>query len=71
MTPDEILAEEAAGRQRAGVAALAAALLTILGVVLTTLGQPSASKFDDKIDTGADKLKDGLDSIDGKDDDIP
>ena len=32
MTPEEILAEEAAGRQRAGFAALAAALLTILGV---------------------------------------
>jgi MFS family permease len=56
MTPDEILAEEAAGRQRAGFAALAAALLTILGVVLTTLGQPSASKFDDKVVTVVDAM---------------
>ena len=56
MTPDEILAEEAAGRPRAGFAALAAALLTILGVVLTTLGQPSASKFDDKVVTVVDAM---------------
>jgi MFS family permease len=56
MTPDEILAEEAAGRQRAGFAALGAALLTILGVVLTTLGQPSTSKFDDKIVTVVDAM---------------
>jgi hypothetical protein len=56
MTPDEILAEEAAGRQRAGFAALAAALLTILGVVLTTLGQPSASKFDDQVVTVVDAM---------------
>jgi hypothetical protein len=56
MTPDEILAEEAAGRQRAGFAALAAALLTILGVVLTTLGQPSVSKFDDKVVTVVDAM---------------
>jgi hypothetical protein len=56
MTPEEILAEEAAGRQRAGYAALAAAVLTILGVVLTTLGQPSTSKFDDKIVTVVDAM---------------
>jgi hypothetical protein len=56
MTPDEILAEEAAGRQRAGFAALGAALLTILGVILTTLGQPSTSKFDDKIVTVVDAM---------------
>jgi MFS family permease len=56
MTPEEILAEEAAGRPRAGAAALAAALLTILGVVLTTLGQPSASKFDDKVVTVVDAM---------------
>ena len=56
MTPDEILAEEAAGRQRAGFAALAAALLTILGVILTTIGQPSASQFDDKIVTVVDAM---------------
>ena len=56
MTPEEILAEEAAGRQRAGFAALAAAVLTILGVILTTLGQPSASQFDDKIVTVVDAM---------------
>jgi MFS family permease len=56
MTPEEILAEEAAGRQRAGFAALAAAVLTILGVVLTTLGQPSTSQFDDKIVTVVDAM---------------
>ena len=56
MTPEEILAEEAAGRQRAGFAALAAALLTILGVILTTVGQPSASQFDDKIVTVVDAM---------------
>jgi hypothetical protein len=49
MTPEEILEQEAAGRQRAGFAALAAALLTILGVILTTVGQPGSSEFDDKI----------------------
>ena len=49
MTPEEIVAAETAGRQRAGYAALAAALLTIVGVVLTTLGQPGATEFDDKI----------------------
>jgi MFS family permease len=56
MTPEEILAEEAAGRQRAGFAALAAALLTILGVILTPIGQPSASQFDDKIVTVVDAM---------------
>jgi hypothetical protein len=56
MTPEEILEEEAAGRQRAGFAALAASLLTILGVILTTLGQPGASKYDDKIVTVIDAM---------------
>jgi MFS family permease len=56
MTPEEILAEEAAGRQRAGFAALGAALLTILGVILTTIGQPSSSQFDDKIVTVVDAM---------------
>jgi MFS family permease len=56
MTPEEILAQEAAGRTRAGAAALAAALLTILGVVLTTIGQPSASKFDDQVVTVVDAM---------------
>jgi hypothetical protein len=56
MTPEEILEEEAAGRQRAGFAALAAALLTILGVILTTVGQPGSSEFDDKIVTVIDAM---------------
>jgi hypothetical protein len=56
MTPEEILEEEAAGRQRAGFAALGAALLTILGVILTTVGQPGASEFDDKIVTVVDAM---------------
>jgi hypothetical protein len=56
MTPEEILEEEAAGRQRAGFAALGASLLTILGVILTTVGQPGASEFDDKIVTVIDAM---------------
>jgi hypothetical protein len=56
MTPEEVLAEEAAGRQRAGFAALAAALLTIVGVILTTVGQPGTSEFDDKIVTVVDAM---------------
>jgi hypothetical protein len=56
MTPEEILEEEAAGRQRAGFSALAAALLTILGVILTTVGQPGSSEFDDKIVTVIDAM---------------
>ena len=30
----------------------------------------TGGKYADKIDTGSDKAKDGLDSLDGKDDDI-
>jgi hypothetical protein len=56
MTPEEILEEEAAGRQRAGFAALGASLLTIIGVILTTVGQPGASEFDDKIVTVIDAM---------------
>jgi hypothetical protein len=56
MTPEEILEEEAAGRQRAGFAALGASLLTIIGVILTTAGQPGASEFDDKIVTIIDAM---------------
>ena len=56
MTPEEILEQEAAGRQRAGFAALGAALLTILGVILTTVGQPGASEFDDKVVTVVDAM---------------
>ncbi len=57
MTPEETLAWEAEHRQRAGIAALIAALCTFLGVILTTLGQPSAHKFDDKILTVVDTMR--------------
>jgi hypothetical protein len=57
MTPEEVLAWEAEHRQRAGLAAIAAAVLTLLGVVLTTLGQPSSSKFDDRILTVVDTMQ--------------
>jgi hypothetical protein len=56
MTPEEILASEAAGRLRAGYSALAAASLTIIGVALTTVGQPGATEFDDKIVTVVDAM---------------
>ena len=58
MTPDaeEVLAWEAANRGRAGAAALAASALTILGVILTTVSQPGASEFDDKIVTVVDAM---------------
>jgi hypothetical protein len=56
MTPEEILAWEAANRQRAGIAAFVAGGLTFLGVILTTLSQPGASQFDDKIVTVVDAM---------------
>jgi hypothetical protein len=56
MTPEEIVAWEAANRQRAGIAAFVASGLTILGVILTTVGQPAASQFDDKIVTVVDAM---------------
>ena len=56
MTPEEILASEAAGRLRAGYAALAASSLTIIGVILTTIGQPGASEFDDRIVSVVDAM---------------
>jgi hypothetical protein len=56
MSPEETLAWEAEHRQRAGIASLLAAGLTFLGVVLTTVGQPSSSKFDDKIVTVVDAM---------------
>jgi hypothetical protein len=56
MTPEEALAWEAEHRQRAGIAALIAAAFTFLGVVLTTAGQPSGSKFDDRILTVVDTM---------------
>jgi MFS family permease len=55
-SPDEILAWEAEHRQRAAIASIAAALLTIVGVLLTTLGQPSSGEFDDKIVTVIDAM---------------
>jgi MFS family permease len=56
MTADETLAWEAENRSRAAIAAFAAALLTILGVLFTTLGQPGSSEFDDKILTVVDTM---------------
>jgi hypothetical protein len=56
MTPEEILAWEAANRQRAGIAAFVASGLTFLGVILTTVSQPGASQFDDKIVTVVDAM---------------
>jgi hypothetical protein len=56
MTPEEVVAWEAEHRQRAAIAAFAAAGLTILGVLLTTLGQPGASEFDDKIVSVVDAM---------------
>jgi hypothetical protein len=56
MTPQEALAWEAEHRQRAGIAGLVATLCTFLGVVLTTVGQPSSSKYDDRILTVVDSM---------------
>jgi hypothetical protein len=56
MTPQETLAWEAEHRGRAGIAAFVAAGCTFLGVVLTTVGQPSSSKFDDQILTVVDTM---------------
>jgi hypothetical protein len=56
MTPEETLAWEAEHRQRAGIAALVASAFTFLGVVLTTVGQPSSGKYDDRILTVLDTM---------------
>jgi hypothetical protein len=56
MTPEEVVAWEAAHRQRAAIAAFLAAGLTILGVILTTVSQPGASEFDDKIVSVVDAM---------------
>jgi hypothetical protein len=56
MTPEETLAWEAEHRQRAGIASLVAAICTFLGLVITTAGQPSSHKFDDKIVTVVDAM---------------
>jgi hypothetical protein len=49
MTPEEVLAWEEEHRQRAAIGAFVAAALTLLGVALTTVGQPSSGKYDDRI----------------------
>jgi hypothetical protein len=56
MTPEEVVAWEAEHRRRSAIAAFAAAGLTILGVILTTVGQPGATQFDDKIVTVVDAM---------------
>jgi MFS family permease len=55
-SPEEILAWEAEHRQRAAIASIAAAVLTIVGVLFTTLGQPGSGEFDDKIVTVVDAM---------------
>jgi MFS family permease len=56
MTPQEALAWEAEHRSRAAIAALAAAFLMLLGVILTSIGQPSSGQFDDRIVTVVDAM---------------
>jgi hypothetical protein len=57
MTPQEALAWEAQNRTRAAIAAFAAAAFTLLGVLLTTVGQPSSGQFDDRIVTVVDAMR--------------
>jgi MFS family permease len=56
VSAEETLAWEAENRGRAAIAAFAAALLTIIGVLLTTIGQPGSGKFDDRILTVVDTM---------------
>jgi hypothetical protein len=56
VSADEVLAWEAEHRSRAALAAFGAALLTIFGVLLTTVGQPGSSEFDDKVLTVVDTM---------------
>jgi hypothetical protein len=56
MTPEETLAWEAERRPRAAVAAFAAAGLTILGGLFTTIGLPGAHDFDNRILTVVDTM---------------
>jgi MT0933-like antitoxin protein len=35
------------------------------------IGDKTGGKYDDKIEMGAEKAKDALDSLDGKNDDLP
>jgi MFS family permease len=53
---EEALAWEAEHRSRAAIAAFVAALLTILGVLFTTVGQPGSGEFDDRILTVVDTM---------------
>ena len=53
---EETLAWEAEHRTRAAIAAFVAAALSILGVLLTTVGQPGSNQFDDKILTVVDTM---------------
>jgi hypothetical protein len=57
MTPQEALAWEAQYRMRAAIAAFAAAAFTLIGVLLTTVGQPSSGQFDDHIVTVVDAMR--------------
>ena len=56
MSAEEVLAWEAEHRTRAAIAAFVAAALSILGVLLTTVGQPGSNQFDDKILTVVDTM---------------
>jgi hypothetical protein len=56
VSADEVLAWEAEHRSRAAIAAFLAALLTIFGVLLTTVGQPGSNEFDDKVLTVVDTM---------------
>jgi hypothetical protein len=56
-TPETTLAWEAEQRARAGYSALGAAVLTIIGSVVTGLGLKNLPKFDDRIVTIVDALR--------------
>jgi MFS family permease len=56
MSGQEALAWEAEHRQRAAIAAFAGAIFTIVGVLLTTLGQPGSGEFDNRILTVVDTM---------------
>jgi hypothetical protein len=56
-TPETTLAWEAEQRARAGYSALGAAVLTIIGSVVTGLGLKDLPKFDDRIVTIVDALR--------------
>jgi hypothetical protein len=56
-TPETTLAWEARNRTRAGVSALAAAVLTIAGTIFSIVGLNQHAKHDDKIVTVTDALR--------------